>query len=67
MGLGLKAAAAAFGHGTQADLPGGVALFDSYHCSRYNTQTLRLTGAMFDAVIRDVAHRLRDLPPSHVR
>ena len=29
-------------------------LYDSYHCSRYNTQTGRLTAAMFEAVFRDV-------------
>jgi len=36
-------------------LPGGLRLFDSYHCSRYNTQTKRLTEAMFDAVVSDIA------------
>ena len=34
-------------------------LFDSYHCSRYNTQTKRLTAEMFDAVVRDIATFLR--------
>ena len=34
-------------------------LFDSYHCSRYNTQTKRLTAAMFEAVVRDIATFLR--------
>jgi uracil-DNA glycosylase len=29
-------------------------LFDSYHCSRYNTNTRRLTEAMFEAVFRDI-------------
>jgi uracil-DNA glycosylase len=28
---------------------------DSYHCSRYNTQTRRLTAAMFEAVVREAA------------
>jgi uracil-DNA glycosylase family 4 len=37
----------------------GARLFDSYHCSRYNTQTRRLTAAMFEAVIRDIATFLR--------
>jgi uracil-DNA glycosylase len=37
----------------------GATLFDSYHCSRYNTQTRRLTGAMFEAVVRDIANFLR--------
>jgi len=32
-----------------------LTLFDSYHCSRYNTNTGRLTRAMFRAVFRDVA------------
>ncbi|HKB64121.1 MAG TPA: uracil-DNA glycosylase [Burkholderiales bacterium] len=34
-------------------------LFDSYHCSRYNTQTKRLTARMFETVIRDIATFLR--------
>ncbi|MDX1594599.1 MAG: uracil-DNA glycosylase [Gammaproteobacteria bacterium] len=38
-----------FGHGAEHDLP-RFRLVDSYHCSRYNTQTRRLTPAMFDAV-----------------
>jgi uracil-DNA glycosylase len=33
-------------------LPDGRALIDSYHCSRYNTQTRRLTPDMFAAVLR---------------
>ena len=43
-----------FGHGAVHPLPGGARLFDSYHCSRYNTQTGRLTEDMFDAVITDI-------------
>jgi uracil-DNA glycosylase family 4 len=43
-----------FGHGLQAGLDRGIRLVDSYHCSRYNTQTRRLTAAMFDAVFRDI-------------
>jgi uracil-DNA glycosylase len=39
--------------------PQGAQLFDSYHCSRYNTQTKRLTEAMFEAVFRDIATFLR--------
>jgi uracil-DNA glycosylase len=38
--------------------PGRVRLFDSYHCSRYNTQTKRLTPAMFADVVRDIAQTL---------
>ncbi len=48
--LGLKAREAVFGHGAEHALPDGRLLIDSYHCSRYNTQTRRLTPAMFDAV-----------------
>ena len=36
-----------FAHGRRHDLGAGRALFDSYHCSRYNTNTGRLTAAMF--------------------
>lgn len=47
----LKPKDAKFGHGAEADLPGGVRMFSSYHCSRYNTQTNRLTAPMFEAVM----------------
>jgi uracil-DNA glycosylase family 4 len=40
-----------FAHGAEHELPGGVRLFDSYHCSRYNTNTRRLTEEMFVAVM----------------
>lgn len=55
LGLGLRPSAAAFAHGARTDLPGGLALFDSYHCSRYNTNTRRLTPGMFEAVFARVA------------
>ena len=49
--LGLKRAAVSFGHGAEHQLVSqGLTLIDSYHCSRYNTQTKRLTPAMFDDV-----------------
>ena len=49
--MGLKRNGYAFGHGARHALPAGPILFDSYHCSRYNTQTRRLTPQMFQAVI----------------
>ncbi|MGB1110336.1 MAG: uracil-DNA glycosylase [Gammaproteobacteria bacterium] len=49
MALGLKRSAYAFGHGAEHRLE-RLWLIDSYHCSRYNTQTKRLTESMFHAV-----------------
>jgi uracil-DNA glycosylase family 4 len=40
-----------FAHGAEHALPQGPVLLDSYHCSRYNTQTRRLTAEMFESVI----------------
>jgi uracil-DNA glycosylase family 4 len=57
---GLKASAARFTHGGEYDLPRGLRLVDSYHCSRYNTNTRRLTPAMF----RDVVGRATTLARS---
>ena len=39
-----------FGHGAEHRLPDGMMLIDSYHCSRYNQNTGRLTAAMFESV-----------------
>ena len=47
-----------FRHGARHDLPSRLVLFDSYHCSRYNTNTRRLTSAMFDAVFADISSYL---------
>jgi uracil-DNA glycosylase len=52
--LGLRQAAYRFGHGAVHALPSGLQLADSYHCSRYNTNTGRLTPAMFEAVFAQV-------------
>ncbi len=43
-----------FIHGRLHDLPTGLRLADSYHCSRYNTNTGRLTPTMFEDVFRTV-------------
>ncbi len=50
-----------FAHGAQHILPNGLRLYDSYHCSRYNTQTKRLNEAMFHAVFRDICTYLNDV------
>ena len=56
--LGMKPSAFAFAHGARHELARGIALFDSYHCSRYNTNTGRLTPAMFRAVFDSIAAHL---------
>ena len=48
--LGLKQAAYRFAHDRLHRLPADLCLLDSYHCSRYNTQTRRLTPTMFQQV-----------------
>lgn len=48
--LELKQRQFRFGHLHEYALPGGLWLLDSYHCSRYNTQTKRLTKEMFQQV-----------------
>ena len=49
--LGLRRASYPFGHGVRHELGGGRVLYDSYHCSRYNTNTRRLTPEMFESVV----------------
>ena len=57
--LGLKKSARPFKHAAVHDLGEGLPwLANSYHCSRYNQNTGRLTVAMFDAVIADMARRI---------
>ena len=56
--LGLRAKDAPFAHGAEHPLPGGLFLFDSYHCSRYNTNTGRLTEPMFERVFAAARQRL---------
>lgn len=50
--FGLRVKEFAFAHGNEHALGNGATLLDSYHCSRYNTQTRRLTEEMFDAVFK---------------
>jgi len=49
-----RAAVHKFGHGAKHRLNNGLTLFDSYHCSRYNTQTRRLTASMFEHVFTEI-------------
>ncbi len=49
---GLKPSASKFAHGAETLLPSGAVMVSSYHCSRYNTQTRRLTSEMFETVMR---------------
>ncbi len=56
--LGLKQRLHPFAHGAAHELPNGLMLADSYHCSRYNTNTGRLTPKMFEAVFAAVRKRL---------
>jgi uracil-DNA glycosylase len=55
----LKRSAYPFAHGARHALPSGLLLLDSYHCSRQNTNTGRLTTAMFEHVIGEAAASLR--------
>jgi uracil-DNA glycosylase len=57
--LGVKRSAHPFAHGARHALPGGLTLFDSYHCSRQNTNTGRLTTSMFETVVAEAAASLR--------
>ena len=52
MACGMKQSACTFGHGARHVLPDDRVLVDSYHCSRYNTQTRRLTADRFHDVFR---------------
>ena len=47
-----------FAHGAVHELESGLVLADSYHCSRYNLNTRRLTEAMFHAVFESLRRRL---------
>ncbi len=55
LATGQKRSAAKFAHAAEYSLPDGRQLVDSYHCSRYNTQTRRLTPEMFQTVLARAA------------
>ncbi len=55
---GLKASHVRFAHGAIHTLPDGLLLADSYHVSRYNTSTRRLTTEMFQAVVAAAVRRV---------
>jgi len=54
MALELPQSWSRFGHLAMADLPGHLKLIDSYHCSRYNLNTRRLTRPMFEQVFERI-------------
>lgn len=58
--LKLKVGNYKFGHAARHVLPNGQVFYDSYHCSRYNTQTKRLTEAMFHAVFEAINNELKE-------
>ena len=57
---GLKLKDYRFAHAAEHKLPSGLSLFDSYHCSRYNTQTRRLTPEMFHAVFANIRRQIEE-------
>jgi uracil-DNA glycosylase family 4 len=60
--LDLRRAAYPFAHGTVHPLPGGLVLADSYHCSRLNTNTGKLTATMFESVFAAIREQLGRAP-----
>ena len=56
--LALKQSAFKFSHGAVHAPPGSPFVADSYHVSRYNTNTGRLTEAMFESVVADAKRKL---------
>ncbi len=63
--LRLSLAGHPFAHAAEHRLPGGLTLIDSYHCSRYNTQTRRLTEPMFRGVLERACAHLASTPGQH--
>ncbi len=57
--FGLKQSAFKFAHMAEHTLPNKLTLIDSYHCSRYNTSTKRLTEKMFHAVFARIKQLMK--------
>ncbi len=60
--MSLRQADYPFGHAVEHDVATGVVLLDSYHCSRYNTNTRRLTNEMFRSVFARAKELLAQAP-----
>ena len=58
--LSLRKAGFPFAHGARHDLGHGRILYDSFHCSRYNTNTGRLTADMFRSVFEAIKSEIDD-------
>jgi uracil-DNA glycosylase len=56
--LGVRKSPFPFAHGARHDVRPNLILFDSFHCSRYNTNTGKLTPEMFRAVVSGVRTEL---------
>ena len=75
MALGIRPKTHPFRHGAVHELAdreapdgrkySGLRLYDSYHCSRYNTQTRRLTPDMFEQVFESICADSRFYPFHH--
>ena len=65
--LGLRRGRFPFAHGGLHRLPDSTLLADSYHCSRLNTNTGKLTVAMFESVFAVLAHQLAQAPPESLQ
>ena len=61
---GLPTARVRFQHGSVTELPDGLLLADSYHVSRYNTNTGLLTREMFEQVVSNLVTRVTGRPPT---
>ncbi len=58
LAYGYKKSAYKFSHGALHELPAGILLIDSYHCSRYNTNTGTLTTEMFEDIFKTIGEIL---------